>query len=152
MNIITFSYCLEYLMSVNIKKVLQQCEQFEYISSDEKILKYKINLKARIPKSLEDLREAEERLNTGDTQNKRAFSDIMTAANAEISATEDPLFFALEDNLMVFQKATILDPDSTEFEMMLFYLKNHVIELMRRLLAEQFDVNKIRVEIREKSQ
>jgi esterase/lipase len=148
MNIIAFSYFLDGLMSGDIEKILQQSGHIEFISSDEKILKYKINLKTRLPKSLEDLREAEARLNTGDTHDKRAFSNIMSAANAEISAIEDPLLMTIEDNMLTIQKSTILDPESTEFEMMFFYLQNHLIEFFRELLGEYFDLDKLKVEIK----
>jgi hypothetical protein len=149
MNIVSFSFGLEGLMFVKAKKVLERSEDIKYISSDEETLKYKINLRARLPKSLEDLRQAEAIIKTGDVHVERTFGNIMSAANAEISAIEDPLFLTLKDNLLTIQKTTILDPESTEFEMMFFYLKNHVIELMRQLFAGQFDFNKVRVEIRE---
>jgi hypothetical protein len=152
MSIVVFSYRLEELMTVDVKKALQRSDNIQFISSGEDALTYKINLKARLPKSLEDLQEAESIINTGDVHIERTFSNIMSAANAEISAIEDPFLLTLKDNLLVIQKTTILDPESTEFEMMFFYLKNHVIELMRRLFADKFDLNKVGVEIREEEQ
>lgn len=151
MNIVAFSYSLEGLMFDNIRKVLQLSDDIQYVTSDEEALKYKINLKARLPKSLEDLRESETMIRTGNeianVHIERTFGNIMSAANAEISAIENPLLLILTDNLLVIQKTTILDPESSEFEMMFFYLKNHVIELMMRLVPEQFHLNKVKVEI-----
>ena len=147
MNIIAFSYSLDGLMLANIKKVLQQFDNVEFIASDEEILRCKINLKARLPQSLKDLREAEAIINTGNIHEKRTFGNIMSAANAEISAIEDPLLMTIKDNVLTIPKTTILDLESTEFEMMFFYLQNYVTEFLMQLLVEQFDLNKVKVEI-----
>lgn len=147
MIIVVFSYCLDGSMYVDLKKALQRSEDIQYISSDQGALKYRISLSAHLPKTFEDLRDAEAIIRTDDVHIKRTFDNIMSAANAEISAIEDPLFLTLKDNLLIIQKTTILDPESTEFEMMFFYLKNYVIELMMRLLEEQFDLNKISVDV-----
>ena len=136
-------------MSVNIKKVLRRSEDIRSISSDKETLRYEINVRASLTKCLENLRQAEAIIKTGDGHIGRTFGNIMSAANAEISAIEDPLFLTLRYNLLTIKKTTILDPKSTEFEMMFFYLKNHVIEFIRQLFAGQFDSAKVGVEIRE---
>jgi|GEM_PF-5900425 len=153
MNIVDFSYSIDDLMFVSIKKMLQQrSEDIQYISSDKETSRYKINLKDRLSKSLDDLQETESIIHTGNVHIESTFGNIVSAANAEISAIEDPLRLTLKNNLLLIQKTTILDPESTEFEMMFFYLKNHVIELMRWLFADQFDLNKVIIEIRQEAQ
>lgn len=149
MSLIVFSYFLDDSMVAIINKVLQQSDNVNFIASDDKMLRYKINLEDRLSKSLGDLKETEAIINVGNTHQKRAYGNIMSAANAEISAIEDPLLLTIEDNAMTIQKSTILDPKSTEFEMMFFYLQNHIIEFLRELLGEHFAVDKLKVEIKE---
>ena len=149
MNVIVFIYCFEAMMFDKIKEVLLRAENIEFIASDQEILRYAINIKGHLLQSLDDLKEAEARLNSGDAHEQRTFGNIMSAANAEISAIEDPLVMTVENDVITIQKNTLLDPESTEFEMMFFYLQNHVIDFLKGLLGDKFNLQKLRVEIKE---
>ncbi len=130
-------------------KYIAEDRNLKHLSSIENKAECKIYLKDSVDNSLEELKEAEIEGNSENKHVKRTFGNIMSAANAEISAIEEPLLMTIENNNLTIQKKTILDPESTEFEMMFFYLQNHVVDFLSKLLKENFYINNLKVEIKD---